>query len=238
MRYHLILASIIALGLLYPWMLAGGWGRHVWDGLFALLFLAVVRAATLRLPLIRIPSLALAVLAVSAEAVLSFVDLAQRPMLAALCIAAVLAFLGLAMILMLLDVLGGERVTIDKIIGAATVYLMVGLTWAVLYQLLYALLGSGSFHIAPELGTAPVSAQEGVPLFLYFSFVTLMTLGFGDVVPAHAVTRLASSVEAIVGQLYLTILVARLVGLHISQSGEVARDREAPRDAGPERGEN
>jgi hypothetical protein len=53
---------------------------------------------------------------------------------------------------------------------------------------------------------------------LYFSFVTLTTLGYGDVVPTSPVTRTLASLEAITGQLYLTVLVARLVGLHIAES--------------------
>jgi hypothetical protein len=56
---------------------------------------------------------------------------------------------------------------------------------------------------------------------LYFSFVTLTTLGYGDLFPRLHVARFLASAEAISGQLYLTILVARLVGLHIV----AARDR-------------
>ncbi len=53
---------------------------------------------------------------------------------------------------------------------------------------------------------------------LYFSFSTLTTLGYGDIVPVSPLARMLTSVEAITGQLYLTVLVARLVGLHITES--------------------
>ena len=53
---------------------------------------------------------------------------------------------------------------------------------------------------------------------IYYSFVTLSTLGYGDIVPKVSAARMLAAVEAITGQLYLAVLVARLVGLHISQS--------------------
>ena len=53
---------------------------------------------------------------------------------------------------------------------------------------------------------------------IYYSFVTLTTLGYGDIVPTSAIARMFSAIEAVTGQLYLAVLVAQLVGLHISQS--------------------
>jgi voltage-gated potassium channel Kch len=53
---------------------------------------------------------------------------------------------------------------------------------------------------------------------IYFSLVTLTTLGYGDIVPTAAAARMLAAVEAVVGQLYLAVLVARLVGLHIAQA--------------------
>ena len=53
---------------------------------------------------------------------------------------------------------------------------------------------------------------------LYYSFVTLTTLGYGDISPASSMARMLAAIEAVVGQVYLTVLVARLVGLHIAQA--------------------
>jgi hypothetical protein len=55
---------------------------------------------------------------------------------------------------------------------------------------------------------------------IYYSFVTLTTVGYGDVTAASMIARSYSVLEAVIGQLYLTVLVAGLVGLHISQSTE------------------
>jgi hypothetical protein len=63
---------------------------------------------------------------------------------------------------------------------------------------------------------APLGHTAGeLSIYLYHSFVTLTTLGYGDLAPRSAPMRLLCSIEAVVGQVYLTVLVARLVGLHI-----------------------
>ena len=62
--------------------------------------------------------------------------------------------------------------------------------------------------------------QQGHALswrFLYFSFVTLTTLGYGDITPVHPLARSMATIEALTGQLYIAVLVARLIGLHIIQ---------------------
>ena len=61
----------------------------------------------------------------------------------------------------------------------------------------------------------PSGAGPGFSDFLYFSFVTLTTLGYGDVTPVHDVAQMLAVAEAVTGQLYLTIFVARLVGLYV-----------------------
>jgi hypothetical protein len=64
---------------------------------------------------------------------------------------------------------------------------------------------------------------------MYFSFATLTTLGYGDIVPTSPVSRMLASVEAIAGQLYLAVLVSRLVGLHIAEPIDQRR-RARPED--------
>lgn len=99
-------------------------------------------------------------------------------------------------------------VDIEKIAAAVNVYLFFGLIWRDLYQLI-SLLIPGAFN-------SDLLSQAD---FLYYSFVTLSTLGYGDVLPIHGPAKALAYLEAIIGQLYLTILVARLVGLHIAYAG-------------------
>ncbi len=103
----------------------------------------------------------------------------------------------------------------EKIAAAVNVYLFFGLIWRDLYSLV-SLLIPGAYN--SELLTQTD--------FLYYSFVTLSTLGYGDVLPVVGPAKALAYIEAIIGQLYLTILVARLVGLHIAYTGPECQDRE------------
>lgn len=103
-------------------------------------------------------------------------------------------------------VLRGDAVTAEKISASVCVYILIGLTWAFLFSVTYRLQPT-SFRIEnPELSH-----------FVYYSFVTLSTLGYGDITPLSPPAQALSYVEAITGQLYLVVLVARLVALHIAQ---------------------
>ena len=103
------------------------------------------------------------------------------------------------------------EVTCDLIIGAAVVYLLLAEMWAYVYEILETL-RPGSFAM-PD---GPL--QNSQLLFDYYSLVTITTLGYGDVTPLTSVASTLSTLEAIVGQLYLVITVAWLVGVHVSQS--------------------
>jgi hypothetical protein len=89
--------------------------------------------------------------------------------------------------------------------------MFLGMIWAGLYSTLE-LLNPGSFSMA-NVPTGPTSQQFG-----YFSFTTLTTLGYGDIAPLSGAARAFATLEAMVGQIYLTVLIARLVGAHIAQS--------------------
>lgn len=99
----------------------------------------------------------------------------------------------------------------NKILGAICLYLLMGLIWAVLYTLLQ-LEFSGSF---PAMNSHS-NWFTLFPEFIYFSFVTITTLGFGDISPTLPVARFLVYLEAVVGQFYLAILVASLVGSRMS----------------------
>ncbi|MDH3672007.1 MAG: potassium channel family protein [Gammaproteobacteria bacterium] len=111
-------------------------------------------------------------------------------------------------------VLQQKNVTHNLIFGAVCGYLLIGMSWAFTYSLV-AFLEPGSFSI---VAAGQTSQGDVLPHFFYYSFVTLTTLGYGDITPVGPFARSLSTLEAIVGQIYLTVLVARLVGVHISQS--------------------
>ncbi len=105
-------------------------------------------------------------------------------------------------------------VTIDTIAGAACAYTLLALVWGNVYVLLE-LVRPGSFNI-PAVWLMGASHDPGAAL-VYFSFITLTTVGYGDITPVWPGAGGLAAAEAIVGQLYLAITIARLVGVHASQ---------------------
>lgn len=99
----------------------------------------------------------------------------------------------------------------NKILGAICLFILVGLIWALLFTLSH-LFFDGAFNGVDN--TADWFLV--LPDYVYFSFVTLTTLGYGDIAPAVPLTRFFVYMEAMIGQFYLAILVASLVGSRIS----------------------
>ncbi len=93
----------------------------------------------------------------------------------------------------------------ERILGAVVLYLLIGISFAVIYEIV-AVHHSQAFSGATDI-------DHGVARWVYFSFVTLTTVGFGDVVPAAREARALTILEALVGQLYPAIILARLVSL-------------------------
>jgi len=102
-------------------------------------------------------------------------------------------------------VFSSGRITTDRIMGAVALYLLLGVAWGNAYEIV-AHLDAAAFE-----GSAAVSG--GVERWFYFSFVTLTTVGYGDITPVARVARVLAIGEAMVGQLYPAIVLARLVTL-------------------------
>lgn len=112
-------------------------------------------------------------------------------------------------------ILTQNRVTAHLIFAAIIGYMFIGLIWAAAYSLL-AHVYPDSLALNPEF----VTGAKARTVFTYFSFVTLTTLGYGDVTPLTDRAFALTILEAVVGQIYLTVLIARLVGLHIAHETE------------------
>ena len=99
------------------------------------------------------------------------------------------------------------QVTKDIIRGGIAVYFLLGIFWACLYRLL--------LYFDPQ--AIAISNYDGkLSTILYFSFATLTTLGYGDIVPVAWQARSLTILESTIGQIYMTVLIARLVGLHLT----------------------
>lgn len=139
----------------------------------------------------------------------------------------------------LADVLSPGRVDVDKIMGAVAAYMLIASLWSIFYVILNGWV-PGSFEIEPDAAYQQrvVDEATGVETWAwkddvrpverimapnddlaYFSFVTLTTLGYGEIVPIGNMARNMATLEAMLGPIYLAVLLARLVGLHTAQTG-------------------
>jgi len=128
---------------------------------------------------------------------LAFIDLGVEILVFALLIGMVLV-----------KVFEDGKVTIHRIIGSIVVYMLIANVWAIIYHFLYVQL-PGSIHISSgftDQGVAP-------SIFLYFSYTTLSTTGYGDILPVHSLARTLVIIEQLIGVLYPVVLIGRLVSL-------------------------
>ena len=121
-----------------------------------------------------------------------------------------LLFHGVLALVILTHIFGPGPISIHRVLGAVAVYLLLGMTWAYAYELL-------ELWIPGALRLPDAVEHPGVrPLkFLYFSFTTLSTVGYGDITPVHPYARSLATAEALTGQLFPAILIARLVSMEL-----------------------
>ena len=136
------------------------------------------------------------------------IRLRHLPVIASLLVA---IFAGAVVGLAYASVMRPERSVSDRIVGAICVYLLIGLAWASLFETLDSVV-PGSFRFPADTAWA----TPGTVRYRYLSFVTLATLGYGDVTPQTALAGTLAALEAVSGQLYIGITVARLVALSMA----------------------
>jgi hypothetical protein len=209
-RYIYLFIALLLLLLLYPFFAETVKGLVFLDFLFtAVLLLGIY--TTCRHKTTLIIALALGIPAMAGKWLSYFIDFPALILIGH--IIAVLFFIFIIVII-LGHVLRGNIVTTDTIYGAVCVYFLIGIAWAFLFSAIETL-NPGSFLI----DQVPLSTTERkLPHLLYYSFVTLTSLGLGDISPANYISRTYTYMEAIMGQFYMLILIARLVGLHIAGS--------------------
>jgi hypothetical protein len=131
-------------------------------------------------------------------------------------------FLFGAAALIVKSLFSSRSLTFDSIFGAVCGYLFLGLGWAVCHSMIENL-RPGSFEVSPSLRSVSDPAPLPPDVLTYYSFVTLTTVGYGDVIPASAATRTFAWIEAITGQFYLAVIVAGLVSMLAAKAGPPSR---------------
>jgi voltage-gated potassium channel len=107
-----------------------------------------------------------------------------------------------------------ERIDINMIMGSICVYILVGISWSILYFF------AAVIHPDAFEGVHITTSKQLFIDLLYYSFVTLSTLGYGDITPMLPIARTLAYIEALFGQFYIAILVASFVGMHISRGNK------------------
>lgn len=133
-------------------------------------------------------------------------------------------FLGFTAVILLKSIITRGEVSLNEILGSICVYLLLGLMWALGYAGLVFFQTSPFDIPAPPVGETP-EHHPTLATLLYFSFVTMSTLGYGDITPQTDLARTLTWTQSVTGQFYLAVLVARLVSAmprqDRSQSSEV-----------------
>jgi len=213
----LIILAVLLAGspVLFGFGLSAGW----FDGLTALILLAVIQSLSFErrqrmfAVLLGIPTIVICLggHALSGTASLSALFVGH------LC--GVLFLFGSAGVIVK-SLLNSRSLTFDSIYGAVCGYLFVGLAWA-MTCLMIETFQPGSFQISQSLRT---SGEQPEPcVLMYYSFVTLTTVGYGDVTPISPTTRTFAWIEAITGQFYLAIIVAGLVSMLVAKTSQPQR---------------
>jgi Ion channel len=120
-------------------------------------------------------------------------------------------WIALVVVIVLSELFRRQDVTTNTIMAAIVAYLLIAIAFAALYEILE-LSEPGSFLGTSEAATFHRLADD----LLYFSLVSLTTMGYGDIVPVSGLARSLAALEGAFGALYLAVMIARLVGLHVA----------------------
>jgi hypothetical protein len=135
------------------------------------------------------------------------------------CLAVV--FYSWAAVLIVASLFRRQALSLDSVFGAICGYLLLGMAWGVLYSMLDTV-WPGSFEVGNRLAEQVQADHSRIHLFTYYSFITLTTVGYGDVTPLSTPARTCAWLEALTGQFYLAVLVAGLVGALLSKKAEAS----------------
>ncbi len=203
-KYNRLMIALILIVVSFPFLQAI---ETRFPFVTLILLIAIIPALGVVLPLRAfLPLTAIASVAFIIEILIKYdvLNVTDRILLFVLALYAV--FMLLAITILIKKIMSRKVITSDTIKGGVSIYFLIGLLWMIFYMIMA--------EVNPD-AFANLSDKR-VDLF-YYSFTTLTTLGYGDIVPKSNYAKLLSTAEAFVGQVYLAIFIAQLVGLSIAQ---------------------
>lgn len=201
-----LLIALAALLIAAPFVEELEGGHFILALLFSFVLLAAVFAVANRKRSLAI-ALLLAIPAITARWINHFRPDLVHPAVFLVCALVLLAFV---IGHLLHFVLRAPVVNVEVLCASIAAYLMLGLMWTVAYWLVDQVTPGGAFSFNTQRGTHSMNGFTG----FYFSFITLSTVGYGDITPVSRIARWLAAMEAITGLLYVAVLIARLVSLY------------------------
>jgi len=207
-----LLISLVVLFICAPFVEEFKGGDLVVTGLFSLVLLAVVLAVAERKAVLVI-AIVLAIPAIVGRWINHFEPYIASPVI---FLTAALILIAFVVANLLGFVFRAPSVDMEVLCASISAYLLLGLMWAVAYWLVDQLTPGGAFSFNTNSGPRSMNGFTG----FYFSFITLSTVGYGDITPVSRAARWLAAMEAMTGLLYVAVLIARLVSVYSSTKSD------------------
>jgi hypothetical protein len=219
-RWKFTAISVCLLGsvVIHPLVLPGYWGGMVAFAVVSTLFFATATLAMCEEKWQRAQVVLLGILCIAGRWTELFfagrkaftVEIGERVVQ--------VVFLTFTVAMLVRAIFRKRTVTLDSLLGAFAGYLLLAVLWGIIFSLVE-LVFPGSFHVGESFGTTWNSPAYQDSHLIYFSCCNMLTVSYGDIIPARSVARTLSFLETMTGQLYLAVLVAMLVGIKVAQAG-------------------
>ena len=221
-RFAILFVLLFCVILIPPYFDDAAWVASFWRGLFTLVLLwALYTVSGSRRTLILA-----ALLLVPTISSTWLVDHGQERMLEYLDNITNIAYFGLICVFLGQYILTTRRVTLEVIFASMCLYMMLAVLWAAIFTNLQIFYGDAFLFQGNVAQEAGITAENLYRHMIYYSFVTLSTLGYGDITPVHLVAKNWAAMEAMIGQFFIAIIIARLVSVYTVQE-----QAEGPGDA-------
>lgn len=212
-RFAILFALLFCVLLIPPYFEDAQWVQIFWNWLFTFVLLwALYTVSGSRRTLILA-----ALLLIPTISSTWVVDHGQERMLEYLDNLTNVAYFGLICAFLGQYILTTKQVTLEVIFAAMCLYMMLAVLWAAIYTNLQIYYGDAFLFQGQLALEAGITADNLFRHMIYYSFVTLSTLGYGDITPVHLVAKNWAAMEAMIGQFFIAIIIARLVSIYTVQ---------------------
>ena len=209
-KFFYLLISLLLIIIGYPFFEGGTLAGRIFALFFSAVLITGVYAVSKEKRIYRIISFALAVPAILLLWIEQVVYASVMDILAYIFMA---LFCFFTVFCMISHFMKAKKVNANILAGAAGTYLLLGISWGMLFALLQ-FINSGSFVVKESLQAGALADMD---IFIYYSFATLTTLGYGDVTPVSSHAQSLAILEAATGVLFIALLISRLVGMYLYQ---------------------